>query len=206
GLNANPSSPTCLPTTVSKTLEIFCITRSQNSWFTSRAAVRIFSETPEPAARLASESISDSAKLPPSDPGCRQRGAMRLSSPSANARSTASALTCSHKLDSSLMKETLVAKKAVEASRTSSAVSKLVTITGTPRITSGRYNDFNADTACVELVPSTMRSGQLKSSTAQPSDKKIGWETTTACLPAVRNRPSMRRAVPTGIGVTSTTI
>src|SRR5215471_3945371 len=123
GLNARPSSPTCLPQTVSNTLEIFCMTRAQNSWFTSRAAVRIFNDTPEPTARLGREAISDSAKLPPSDPGWRQRGAMRLSRPSARARSTASALTCSHRLESSLMNETLVARKAVEASRTSSAVS-----------------------------------------------------------------------------------
>src|SRR5579872_295904 len=99
---------------------------------------------------------------------------MRLSSPSASAKSTASALTCSHRLESSLINETLVARKAVEASRTNSAVSWLVTITGTPRMTSGRYKDLSTETAWAELVPRTMRSGQLKSSTAQPSDKKIG--------------------------------
>src|SRR5579859_5636367 len=115
GLNANPRIPTCFPQTVSTRLEIFCMIRSQNSRLTSRAPARIFRETPDPAARLASESMSDSAKLPPSDPGWRQRGAMRLSRPRAKPRSTASALTCSQRLDSSLMKETLVAKKAVDA-------------------------------------------------------------------------------------------
>src|SRR6185312_5465466 len=178
GLNASPSNPTCLPETVSSTPLIFLMMRVQNSRFTSRAAVRILSETPDPDARLARESMSDSVNAPPNEPGCMQRGAMRLSKPSASERSTASALMRSHRLESSLIKETLVARKAVEASRTSSAVSCVVTITGTPRITSGRYSAFKDETAALELVPSTIRSGQLKSSTAQPSERNTGCETT----------------------------
>src|SRR6476469_7436343 len=108
GLNASPSRPTCLPSTEPMALLIFLIMRAQNSWFTSRAAVRILSDTPEQSARLAKESMSDSVKLPPSDPGCNDRGAIRLSNPSARERSTASALMRSHKLESSLIKETLV--------------------------------------------------------------------------------------------------
>ena len=50
---------------------------------------------------------------------------------------TASAFTRSQSAATSLMKEIFVATKAVAASRTSSAVDWLVTITGTPRMTSG---------------------------------------------------------------------
>src|SRR5579864_18924 len=79
--------------------------------------------------------MSDSAKTPPIPaPGCRQRGAIFLSRPKARARFTASALTRSHRAATSLIKEILVATKAVAASRTSSAVDWLVTMTGTPRI------------------------------------------------------------------------
>ena len=82
--------------------------------------------------------MSDSAKTPPMPaPGCKQRGAIFLSRPSASARFTASALTRSQSAATSLMKEIFVATKAVAASRTSSAVAWLVTITGTPRMTSG---------------------------------------------------------------------
>src|ERR1700731_57565 len=171
GLKARPRSPTCLPSIVPMAPEIFFMMRAQNSWFTSRAALKILSDTPEPAARLANESMSDSVKLPPSEPGCNDRGAILLSRPNARDRSTASALMRSHKLESSLIKETLVARNAVDASRTSSAVWWLVTITGTPRITSGRYKAFKEVTAALELVPRTIRSGQLKSSTAHPSDR-----------------------------------
>ena len=98
--------------------------RSARLRFTSRAAVSTLSETPLPRASSASDSMSDSAKIPPMPaPGCRQRGAIFLSRPSAIARLTASALTFSHKLESSLMKEILVATNAVADSRTSSAVS-----------------------------------------------------------------------------------
>ena len=82
--------------------------------------------------------MSDSANTPPMPaPGCRQRGAIFLSSPRARARLTASAPTRSHSAATSLMNEIFVATKAVADSRTSSAVAWLVTITGTPRITSG---------------------------------------------------------------------
>jgi len=69
------------------------------------------------------------------------------------ARLTASAFTCSHKFESSLMKEILVATNAVADSRTSSAVSWLVTMTGTPRITRGWRICFSAITASFALVP-----------------------------------------------------
>ena len=80
-------------------VEILSTMRSARLWFTSRAALRTFSETPLPRASSASDSMSDSANRPPIPaPGCRQRGAIFLSRPSASERLTASAFTCSHKL------------------------------------------------------------------------------------------------------------
>ena len=124
GLKESPSRPTSLPATGCIMRASFSTTRSEHCWFTSRAALRMRSETPLPAASWARESISASTNGPPKPaPGCRQRGEIFLSRPSAAAKSTASALTCSQREASSLMKEILVATNAVEASRTSSAVS-----------------------------------------------------------------------------------
>src|SRR5436189_135291 len=105
------------------------------------------------------------------------------------------------KVDNSLMNEIFVATNAVADSRTSSAVSWLVTITGTPRITSGWKICLSAATASLEEVPRMMRSGQLKSSTAQPGVKKTGCETMVARRLASRRRFSMMAALPTGTGV-----
>src|SRR3984893_13510892 len=100
------------------------------------------------------------------------------------------------------MKEILVATNAVVASRTNSAVDWLVTMTGTPRITSEWNICFNICTASLELDPRINRSGQLKSSTAQPSVRNMGWETIVAFSPAAFRLASSAAAVPTATGVT----
>src|ERR1700675_2450791 len=88
GLKARPRMAISLPTTESRVCEIFSTRRSDWERLTSRAAQRILSGTPEHCARLASDSMSASTKAPPRvAPGCRQRGAIFLSSPMARARS-----------------------------------------------------------------------------------------------------------------------
>src|SRR6185437_5777480 len=59
-----------------------------------------------------------------------------------------------------------------------------------------------AATASLDVVPRTMRSGQLKSSTAPPAVKKTGCETMTAFSPASCSFCSSAAPVPTGTGVT----
>src|SRR5439155_11508795 len=58
-------------------------------------------------------------------------------------------------------------------------------------------------TASWDEVPRIMRSGQLKSSIAQPSVKNIGWETMVACRLSFCKLFSRAEAVPTATGVTT---
>src|SRR5678815_72464 len=75
-------------------------------------------------------------------------------------------------------------------------------MTGTPRITSGWSVCLITCTASFEVVPRTIRSGQLKSSTAHPSVKNIGCETRVARRLCDFKLASRRAAVPTFTGVT----
>src|SRR5437588_5657894 len=59
-----------------------------------------------------------------------------------------------------------------------------------------------AATASFDEVPRMIRSGQLKSSTAQPAVKKIGCDTMLAFRPAALTFFSRATPVPTGTGVT----
>ena len=70
-------------------------------------------------------------------PALRNRRPIRASWPIASASATTSAPAASHTSPTALMKEILVARKALAATFTSSAVAKSVTTIGVPASVSG---------------------------------------------------------------------
>jgi len=100
---------------------------------------------------------------------------MRLSNPMPLATSITLAPTLSQIFAISLIKEILVAKKAFEAYLIISAVRISVTNIGTR---SGAYNSATRSQASVSLEPKTIRSGCIKSATADPSRRNSGLDTT----------------------------
>ena len=63
--------------------------------------------------------------------------------------------------------------------------------------------DFKELTASLDAVPRMMRSGQLKSSTAQPLVKNMGWQTSRLFRPPARSDFSSWVVEPTRTGVTT---
>ena len=84
-----------------------------------------------------------------------------------------SAPTCSHTLAISLMNEILVARKALEAYLTISAVGTLVRTTS---VSMPRYSASTAAPSSSRKLPMTMRSGSRKSWMAAPSRRNSGLE------------------------------
>ena len=87
--------------------------------------------------------------------------------------------TNSHRLAISFMKVILVAKNAFAAYLVISAERSSMNIMGFPWRTNGAYNRFSISFAFSDSVPITTRSGFIKSSTATPSLKNSGFETTS---------------------------
>ena len=125
---------------------------------------------------------------------------MRPSSPMPRATSCTSAPSASHSAAISLMKLILVARKALEAYLTSSAVSRPVTTIGTSMRFNGRYSARNRASARSLSTPMTIRSGRMKSAIAAPSRRNSGFEATSKSafgLASATIRLTCR-AVPTG--------
>ena len=100
---------------------------------------------------------------------------MRLSKPMPAATSFTSAPSASQMLAISLMKQILVARKALQAYLIISAVRRSVTTIG---VRSGRCSCATRLAASRSRLPSTMRSGFIKSVMAEPSRRNSGHETT----------------------------
>ena len=77
------------------------------------------------------------------------------------------------------MNEILVAKNEFAAYLVSSAERSSMKMIGFPWRTKGKYNSSMILRARLEEVPITTRSGFMKSSTANPSRKNSGLETTS---------------------------
>ena len=77
------------------------------------------------------------------------------------------------------MKVIFVARKELEAYLVSSADFSSINIMGFPCLTKGLYNSSINFLAFLLLVPTTTLSGFIKSSTANPSLKNSGFETTS---------------------------
>ncbi len=107
-------------------------------------------------------------------PACRNFGPMRSSSPIPRATSTTSAPVSSHTLAISLMNEIFVARNALEASLT---ISALLMSVRTTAASSGEYSSATASPAQSPSSPITTRSGSRKSFTAEPSLRNSGQET-----------------------------
>jgi len=99
---------------------------------------------------------------------------MRLSRPIPRATSSTSAPVCSHTLAISLMKEIFVARNALEASLTISALAMSVRTSGAR---SGAYSSATASPGQPPSSPTTTRSGAKKSDSAEPSRRNSGQET-----------------------------
>src|SRR5688572_15818752 len=82
-------------------------------------------------------------------------------------------------MEISFMNEILVAKNELAAYLVNSAERTSIKIIGFPLLTYGAYNSFNIFFAFSESVPITILSGFIKSSTANPSRKNSGFETTS---------------------------
>ena len=100
------------------------------------------------------------------------------------ATSLMSAPTASQTAATALMKEILVARKALAAYLIVSADAGSVTITGAVM---PRYSDATCTAAAWSSAPITMRSGLRKSWMAEPSRRNSGFDTTDTSL-----RPSAR--------------
>ena len=77
----------------------------------------------------------------------------------------------------SLMNESLTARNELAAYLTNSAVSTLVTTSGTPFATLASYKDLIVAAARSVRTPATIRAGWMKSSTAEPWRKNSGLAT-----------------------------
>ena len=77
------------------------------------------------------------------------------------------------------MNEIFVAKNELAAYFVNSAERSSIKITGFPDLTNGPYNSVITAFALSDLVPTTTLSGFIKSSTATPSLKNSGLETTS---------------------------
>ncbi len=105
---------------------------------TDSTASMISKRSPCSSAICATARVSFGKQEPPKPgPGWRNFGPMRLSSPMPRATTWTSAPTASHSSAISLMKEILVARKALEAYLIISADSTLVITKGTPAALSG---------------------------------------------------------------------
>src|ERR1700722_4310355 len=102
--------------------------------------------------------------------------------------STASAPTAAHKFAIAFTKETLAARKALQAYLMVSADAGSVIITGAP---SGSYSAASLPAAVGSSLPMTTRSGCNQSCTALPSLRNSGLETT-----AVSGRPRASTTAP----------
>src|SRR5215831_5405517 len=103
---------------------------------------------------------------------------MRRSSPIPRATSCTSAPHFSQRSAISLMKVIFVARNALDAYLMSSAERRSVKRIGVSLMKSGRYTSRMTRRARSSSVPTTMRSGCLKSSIAAPSRRNSGFDTT----------------------------
>ena len=125
---------------------------------------------------------------PAADPGRRSESACESIVTSAPVASQTSAIA--------LMNEILVARNALAATFTSSAVAKSVTTNGTPGVRSVAV-DLAQDLLAAPLAsatPTTSRSGRRVSSTAKPSRRNSGFQASSTPSPAARSALSRLRA------------
>ena len=140
-------------------------------------------------------------------PGKRKDDPMRESVPMPLRTSPTSAPTRSQRLAISFMNEIRLASIALAAYLVSSAEARSITRTGLPVRTNGAYSSRITASACASSVPTITRSGLRKSSTAAPSFRNSGLETTAKGCAVRREMTSRtRRAVPTGTVDLLTTI
>ena len=146
-------------------------------------------------------------QLPPYPvPANRNRFPIRVSVPIPCLTASTSAPRSEHRLAISFMKVILVAKKALAAYLVNSADFISIKMMGLPCLTKGAYNCCITPSAWLEAVPITTRSGFMKSSTATPSRKNSGLETTSKETFAFLARAWLTlAAVPTGTVLLSTT-
>ena len=138
-------------------------------------------------------------------PGKRKRLPIRLSEPIPRRTISTSAPTCSQKLAISFMKEILVAKNAFAAYFVNSALLSSMKRIGLPWRVKGLYSSSMISRALLLVVPTTTRSGFKKSSTAKPSRRNSGLETTSYCSFAfVATAAFTSSQVPTGTVLLST--
>ena len=134
GLKARPSRATTVPSSAPRCFLSLPTTRRFCSSLTSMTEVSSWKWYPELPASCLSAETSLGKQVPPKPmPACRNAGPMRRSSPMPSATTATSAPTSSHTLAISLMKLILVARKALDAYLTISALGTLVRTTGAPR-------------------------------------------------------------------------
>ncbi len=112
-------------------------------------------------------------------PANRKRLPIRVSVPIPRRMLSTSAPTFSHKLAISFIKVIFVASIAFAAYLVISELRSSITIIGLPLRTNGSYRVVILSAAFLLRVPITTLSGFIKSSTAAPSLKNSGFETTS---------------------------
>ena len=111
-----------------------------------------------------------------------------------------SAPTCSARRDSSFMKLMRVASIALAAYLVNSALRTSITSMRSWLRMNGAYSARISRMARSSSAPTTMRSGRMKSSTAAPSFRNSGFETTAKSTSTPRVRQFARRSAPHLVG------
>ena len=138
-------------------------------------------------------------------PGNKKRFPIRSSEPIPILTLSTSAPTNSQKFAISFMNVIFVARNEFAAYLVNSADFSSIKIIGFPWRTNGLYNWSIVFFARSEEVPITTRSGFIKSSTAKPSRKNSGLETTSkATVAFLATAACTFSAVPTGTVLLST--
>ena len=202
GLNASPRMPTSRPTTVGITDVSLSMMWSEKSVVHFARRRKHFQRDSKLVCQQASAFISFSTNAPPiRAPGCKQRGPIFLSSPMASARSVGIGL---HVIAQT--RQFIDERHLGRDERRRSFPHQFGRLVRRHDHRHSTHHDrpenllAELSTASFEVVPSTSRSGQLKSSTAQPSVRNMGCVTTCCLYPRRRISASILRAVPTGVG------
>ena len=192
-LNVSPSNPILLPSSGPASVRSRSTTRCGWCQLVLTAPSSVANSTPAALAVASSARVSLGRQEPPQPgPGARHDAPIRSSSRMPSVTPSMSAPSCSHNSASVLTYDSFTARKPLLAYFTSSA---LVLSVSTVGALSDAYSSATSCAARSSRAPTTIRWGLRKSSTAWPSRRNSGFDTT----------PGYRAAVPTGTVDFSTT-
>ena len=189
-LKDTPSTATTLWRTIHNARSILASNRSTRALLMRSTSWSIRMSTPFSSATLMSALRSLGRQAPPKPrPAFKKSAPMRGSIPMLCATVRTSTPSASHRSDITLMNEIFAARNAFAVCLMNSAVVTLVTTIGHSKL--GLYRSSSSDRARWLSAPMTIRSGRMKSCTAEPSRRNSGLlATSNSC-----SGPASRRIV-----------